>query len=124
MTTCASLRMAPAQAFTSTYAPRLKHYGNAFLTPVLQTQAIPAAPRTTKRGTAIKNYADDADDDFDFDDDSESQRRPTGLRSLPRRDDLEKKDAQHEKLGREIRHPIEVQPIYRDWMIRRTFKPM
>lgn len=113
--------MGAEQAFTTSYPPRLRQYANAFITPVLQTQAIPLAPRTTKRGTAIKNYADDIDDD-DFDDDSESTRRPTGIRSL-RQQELEKKEAQFEKLGKEIREPVKLQGVYRDWMIRRTVKP-
>jgi len=113
--------MAPAQAFITSYAPRLRQFGNAFITPVLQTQAIAPASRTTKRGTTIINYADDAYDDDDFDE-SEGQRRPTGLRSL-RREDMEKKEAQNEKLGKEIKEPADLQGIYRDWMIRRTVKP-
>ena len=113
--------MIDGQAWTSSYAPRLRQYGNAFLAPVLQTQAIPGAARTTKRGTAIKNYADDIDDD-EFDDDSESQRRPTGLRTL-RMQDVEKKETQHDRLGRELRGPIALQGIYRDWMVRRPVKP-
>lgn len=112
--------MAPAQGFISSYAPRLRQYNNAFLTPVLQTQAIAPASRVTKRGTTIINYADDAYDDDDFD--SEDTRRPTGLRSI-RREDLEKKEAQHDRLGQEIYEPVNVQAIYRDWMIRRAVKP-
>lgn len=112
--------MAPAQGFLSSYAPRLRQYNNAFLTPVLQTQTIAPTSRTTKRGTTIINYADDAYDEDDFD--SEDTRRPTGLRSI-RREDLEKKEAQHDRLGQEIHEPVNVQAIYRDWMIRRTVKP-
>ena len=115
------LDMSAAQGFTSTYAPRLRQYGNSFLTPVLQTQAIPPAPRTTKRGTAIKNYADD-DDDFDFASESESQRRPVGIRNV-RQVELEKRETQHDKLGREITEPVNLLGIYREWMIRRTVKP-
>jgi len=114
--------MAPAQAFLTSYAPRLRQYGNPFITPVLQTQSAVSAARTTKRGTTVINYADDAYDDDDFDD-SEGPRRPTGLRSL-RREELERKGSSiHEKLGKEIHEPVDVQGIYRDWMIRRTVKP-
>ena len=114
--------MAPAQAFVSTYAPRLRQHGNTLLQPVLQTQSVLPGGRTTKRGTAIINYADDAYDDDDFDD-SEGPRRPTGLRSL-RRQDLEKKDVPlNEKYGKEANAPVNVQSIYRDWMIRRRTKP-
>lgn len=87
---------------------------------VLAATAAPAS-RTTKRGTTIINYADDAYDDDDFDD-SEGHRRPTGLRSL-RREEAQGKDATNEKLGKEIHRPVEVQGIYRDWMTRRTVKP-
>jgi chromatin structure-remodeling complex subunit SFH1 len=70
----------------------------------------------------VINYADDAYDDDDFDDSEGGARRPTGLRSL-RREDLEKKDTAADKLGKEIHEPIDVQGIYREWMIRRTVKP-
>lgn len=103
----------PAQAFQSTYAPRLRQYSNSIAQPVLVTQAIPTG-RTTKRGTTIINYADDAYDDDDFDD-SESARRPTGLRSL-RREDTEKRDVSLDKLGKEIYEPTEVQAIFRPWI--------
>lgn len=68
------------------------------------------------------NYADDAYDDDDFDDSESGARRPTGLRSL-RREDLEKRDNATDKLGKEIHEPVDVQAIYREWMIRRTVKP-
>ena len=113
--------MGGEQAYTSSYAPRLRQFGNAFIAPVTQTQAITLAPRTTKRGTAIKNYADDADDD-DFDDDTDSQRRHTGLRTL-RQQEQEKKEPQFDKLGKEIAEPVRLQGIYREWMMRRTVKP-
>ena len=113
--------MAPAQAFVSSYAPRLRQYSNSFVTPVIQTQTAAPTSRLTKRGTIVINYADDAYDDDDFDD-SEGPRRPTGLRSL-RREEIEKKDAAHDKLGKELCYPVELQGIFRDWMIRRTVKP-
>jgi chromatin structure-remodeling complex subunit SFH1 len=114
--------MAPAQAFVTSYAPRLRQYANSFLTPVIQTQSLAPTARTTKRGTTVINYADDAYDDDDFDDSEGGARRPTGLRSL-RREDLEKKDTAADKLGKEIHEPVDVQGIYREWMIRRTVKP-
>jgi chromatin structure-remodeling complex subunit SFH1 len=114
--------MAPAQAFVTSYAPRLRQYANSFLTPVIQTQSLAPTARTTKRGTTVINYADDAYDDDDFDDSESGARRPTGLRSL-RREDLEKKDTAADKLGKEIHEPVDVQGIYREWMIRRTVKP-
>jgi chromatin structure-remodeling complex subunit SFH1 len=113
--------MAPAQAFVTSYAPRLRQYANTLLQPVLQTQSVLPAGRTTKRGTTIINYADDAYDDDDFED-SEGPRRPTGLRSI-RREDLEKRDPQPEKYGKETTRPVEVQSIYRDWIIRKKVKP-
>lgn len=113
--------MAPAQSFVTSYAPRVRHYANTLLQPVLQTQSVLPGSRTTKRGTTIINYADDAYDDDDFED-SEGPRRPTGLRSL-RREELEKKEPQHQKLGKEIHTPVDLQPIYRDWIIRRTVRP-
>lgn len=113
--------MSPAQAFVTSYAPRLRQYANSFVAPVIQTQTVAPTSRTTKRGTTVINYADDAYDNDDFDD-SEDTRRPTGLRSL-RREDLEKRDTAIDKLGKEIYEPVDVQGIYREWMIRRTVKP-
>lgn len=113
--------MAPAQAFVTSYPPRLRQYANTLLQPVLQTQNVGPGSRTTKRGTTIINYADDAYDDDDFED-SETSRRPTGLRSL-RREELEKREPQHEKLGKELHQPLDLQPIYRDWILRRTVRP-
>ncbi|KAK5076770.1 Chromatin structure remodeling complex protein sfh1 [Lithohypha guttulata] len=104
-----------AQAFQSSYAPRLRQYANSLAAPVLVTQAIPTAGRTTKRGTTVINYADDAYDEEDFEDSEGTGRRPTGLRSI-RREDLEKKEPRVEKLGKEITEPIEVQPIFRSWI--------
>lgn len=113
--------LAPPQALQTSYAPRLRQNGNAFVTPVLQTQQVAPTSRTTKRGTTVINYADDAFDDDDFED-SEGPRRPTGLRSL-RREELEKREPQTDKLGKEIHAPVDVQGIFREWMIRRTVKP-
>lgn len=103
----------PAQAMQMSYAPRLRQYSNSLAQPILVTQAIPTG-RTTKRGTTVINYADDAYDDDDFDD-SETSRRPTGLRSI-RREELEKKEPVIDKLGKEIHQPTEVQPIFRPWI--------
>ncbi len=113
--------MAPAQSFVTSYPPRIRQYANTLLQTVLQTQNLAPGSRTTKRGTTLINYADDAYDDDDFDD-SDNPRRPTGLRSL-RREELEKKEPQHEKVGKEVHEPVNLQPIYRDWIIRRTVRP-
>lgn len=113
--------MAPAQAFVTSYPPRVRQYGNTLLQPVFQPQTLGPGGRTTKRGTTVINYADDAYDDDDFDD-SEGPRRATGLRSV-RREDVEKKEPQQLKLGRELRKPTNLQPIYRDWIVRRSVRP-
>lgn len=113
--------MAPAQAYVSSYPPRLRQYGNTLIQPVAPTQSLAPGGRTTKRGTTVINYADDAYDDDDFDE-SDGPRRPTGLRSI-RREDLEKKEPQTEKFGKEIDRPVQLQPIYRSWMTRRTVRP-
>ena len=104
------------QAFISSYAPRLRQYGNSLLTPVIP-QTIPTVPsaRTTKRGTIAKNYAEDDFDDDDIFEDSEPGRRHTGLRSR-REDPAQPKEAAIDKLGKEIHAPVEVQGIWRDWM--------
>lgn len=113
--------MAPAQAYVSSYPPRLRQYGNTLIQPVAPTQTLGPGGRTTKRGTTIINYADDAYDDDDFED-SDGPRRPTGLRSI-RREDLEKKEPQTEKFGKEISQPVDLQPVYRSWVTRRSVKP-
>ncbi|CAK7233969.1 Chromatin structure remodeling complex protein sfh1 [Sporothrix curviconia] len=67
------------QAYWSSYAPRLRAYHNALLVPV--NPSAPVAPKTTKRGTTIINYAEDGYDDYlDDDDDSNDRRRPSSLR--------------------------------------------
>lgn len=113
--------MAPAQSFVTSYPPRIRQYANTLLQPVLQAQNVGPGGRTTKRGTTIINYADDAYDDDEFED-SEGPRRAAGLRAL-RREDSEKKEPQHEKVGRELHDPVDIQPIYRDWIVRRTVRP-
>lgn len=114
--------MSPLRGYISSYPPRVRQYGNALLTPVIpQSQAGPA-PRTTKRGTTTVNYAEDGYDDDDFDD-SEGPRRPTGLRSLRRDESSLDKVALAEKLGKEIHAPVEVQGVFRDWMIKRMLRP-
>lgn len=104
------------QAFISSYAPRLRAYGNSLLTPVIPPTTTQNAPlsRTTKRGTIAINYAENEYDDDDFED-SEGPRRPTGLRSR-REDPNHTKEGIADKLGKELTVPIEVQGIWRDWM--------
>ncbi|KAI0126061.1 hypothetical protein BJ170DRAFT_459112 [Xylariales sp. AK1849] len=107
----------PPQAFTSSYAPRLRTYGNSLLTPVIHSTA-PSGPqsRTTKRGTTLINYAEDGYD-YDDDDDDEGRRRPTGLRSLRREDSTARIDAS-DKVAKETHTPVEVQGIYRDFITK------
>ncbi|KEF60926.1 uncharacterized protein A1O9_02490 [Exophiala aquamarina CBS 119918] len=111
-----------AQSFVTSYPPRVRQYANTLLQPVLQTQNVAPGGRTTKRGTTIINYADDAYDEDDFEDSEGPGRRLTGLRSL-RREDLEKKEPQQVRLGKELYRPVDLQPIYRDWIVRRTVRP-
>jgi chromatin structure-remodeling complex subunit SFH1 len=115
MTPAPGLRLNAPQAFLSSYAPRLRTYGNSLLAPVIpQTTAIPQ-PRTTKRGTTAINYAEDGyDDDFE---DSEGPRRPTGLRSLRREEvDTALGGGPASHLGKEVSSPVEVQGIWREYM--------
>ena len=106
------------QAFISSYAPRLRTYGNSLLTPVIPQTTVQNAPlsRTTKRGTIAINYAENEYDDDDIFEDSEGPRRHTGLRSKREDPNQVKKEGHAEKLGREIHAPVEVQGIWRDWM--------
>ncbi|TLD34884.1 Chromatin structure-remodeling complex subunit sfh1 [Venturia nashicola] len=107
-------RIHSPQAFLSSYAPRIRSYGNSLLAPVIpQTTAVPQ-PRITKRGTTAINYAEDGYDD-DFEDSEGPGRRPTGLRSL-RREDTEQDKEKASQLGKEIHAPVEVQGIWRDYM--------
>ncbi|KAI5868272.1 SNF5-domain-containing protein [Durotheca rogersii] len=110
-------RSAP-QAYLSAYAPRLRVYNNSLLTPVIHSSSAPAGPvsRTTKRGTTVINYAEDGYD-YDDDDDEDSRRRPTGLRSLRREDSTSRVDPS-DKFGKETNAPVEVQGIWRDWMLK------
>ena len=110
-------KTAPPQAFISSYAPRLRSYGNSLISPIVPPSNTLPAPRTTKRGTAVISYAEDGFDDDDFED-SEGPRRATGLRSLRREDTTLDKSAQIAALGRELVAPVEVQGIWRDWMGR------
>jgi chromatin structure-remodeling complex subunit SFH1 len=107
----------PPQAFISSYAPRLRTYGNSLLTPVIQPTTTLAAPssRTTKRGTTAINYAEDGFEDYD-DDDEDGRRRPTGLRSLRREESAMAKQESAKEIGQEATAPVEVQGIWRDWM--------
>ncbi|RFU75083.1 snf5 smarcb1 ini1 [Trichoderma arundinaceum] len=102
------------QAFLSSYAPRLRTYNNSLLTPVLPSAPSGPISRTTKRGTTIINYAEDGFDDLD-DDSDDTRRRPTGLRSL-RKEDSASRQELADKVGKEIKEPVDVQGIWRDWM--------
>lgn len=113
--------MSPVRGYITSYPPRLRHYSNALLTPVIPPTQ-PGATRTTKRGTTAINYAEDGFDDDDFDD-SEGPRRPTGLRSR-REDSAADRVPLSEKVGKETDRPVEVQGIFRDWMVKRLVRPL
>ncbi|OCK86485.1 SNF5-domain-containing protein [Lepidopterella palustris CBS 459.81] len=108
-------KICPPQAFISSYAPRLRTYGNSLLSPIVPLANTLPPARTTKRGTTAINYAEDGFDDEDFDD-SEGPRRPTGLRSLRRDESNVDKTGQAAQLGKELTAPVEIQGIWRDWM--------
>ncbi|THC96757.1 hypothetical protein EYZ11_003766 [Aspergillus tanneri] len=114
--------MSPLRGYITSYPPRVRQYGNALLTPVIPPSQVGPTPRTTKRGTVAINYAEDGFDDDDFED-SEGPRRPTGLRSLRREESTFEKVPLAEKLGKEIHAPVEVQGVFRDWMIKRMLRP-
>jgi len=102
------------QAFVSSYAPRIRTFGNSLLTPVQPQNVLPQV-RTTKRGTTAINYAEEFDDDSI--EDSDNPRRATGLRTQPRRDqDANQDKAGQKELGKEAHAPVDVQGIWRDWM--------
>ncbi|KAI9699017.1 MAG: Chromatin structure remodeling complex protein sfh1 [Candelina mexicana] len=113
--------MPPPQAFISSFAPRLRTYGNSLLTPVIPPSTTQVAPssRTTKRGTIAINYSEEFEDD-DLED-GEGPRRPTGLRSLRRDDTGQERVAAADKVGKALRAPVQTQGIWRDWMGRPKF---
>lgn len=116
MATGSTMRQNVPQAFVSTYAPRLRNYGNSLIAPVVpQANTLPPT-RTTKRGTITVNYAEAGDDDFAFSDSESGARRPTGLRSLRRDESNLDKLAQIAQLGVESTKPVDIQGIWRDWM--------
>lgn len=108
-------RINAPQAFVSSYAPRLRAYGNSLLTPVQPQLQIPPL-RTTKRGTTAINYAEEFDDDSI--EDSDAPRRQTGLRTAQQRRDqeVENQKAAQRELGREAHAPVDIQGIWREWM--------
>ncbi|KAK3112094.1 Chromatin structure remodeling complex protein sfh1 [Teratosphaeriaceae sp. CCFEE 6253] len=107
-------RINAPQSFVSSYAPRIRTYGNSLLTPV-QPQSVLRHVRTTKRGTTAINYAEEFEDDSI--EDSDAPRRGTGLRTQPRRDaDPNADKAGQKPLGKEAHAPVDVQGIWREWM--------
>ncbi|KAJ5757889.1 uncharacterized protein N7511_006583 [Penicillium nucicola] len=115
--------MSPLRGYITSYPPRVRQYGNALLTPVNPPSQTGPTPRTTKRGTTAINYAEDGYDDEDFDE-SDGPRRPTGLRSLRREESTADKLIPYsEKLGKEVHEPVEVQGLFREWMIKRMLRP-
>ncbi|KAF9891281.1 Chromatin structure remodeling complex protein sfh1 [Aspergillus nanangensis] len=114
--------MPPLRGYITSYPPRIRQYSNALLAPVFPTTQVGPTPRTTKRGTTAINYAEDGFDDDDFDE-SDGPRRPTGLRSLRREESTFDKTPLAEKLGKEVHAPVEVQGVFRDWMIKRMLRP-
>lgn len=101
------------QAFVSSYAPRIRTYANSLLTPVQPATVIPPL-RTTKRGTTAINYSEDFDTESL--EDSDAPRRPTGLRSLRKDEQAIDKVGPQKEHGKELSAPVDVQPIWRDWM--------
>ncbi|CAL5874177.1 uncharacterized protein PFLUO_LOCUS8465 [Penicillium psychrofluorescens] len=114
--------MSPLRGYITSYPPRVRQYGNALLTPVITPVVAGPTPRTTKRGTTAINYAEDGFDDEDFDE-SDGPRRPTGLRSLRREESISDKLPLAGKVGRETHEPVEVQGVFREWMIKRMLRP-
>lgn len=113
--------MSPVRGYITSYPPRVRQYGNALLTPVIPPAQVGPTPRTTKRGTTAINYAEDGFDDEDFEEGE--GRRPTGLRSLRREDSTTERIPISDKLGKEAHAPVEVQGVFRDWMIKRMLRP-
>ncbi|KXT02820.1 hypothetical protein AC578_5364 [Pseudocercospora eumusae] len=107
-------RVNAPQAFVSSYAPRIRTYGNSLLTPVVPQTILPPV-RTTKRGTTAINYAEEFDDDS-IDDSDAPSRRATGLRTAQQRSQPDPLVEKAKELGKEVYAPVDVQGIWRDWM--------
>jgi chromatin structure-remodeling complex subunit SFH1 len=114
--------MLAPNAFQTQYAPRLRGSLNSLLAPIIPAQNAPGPPasRTTKRGTVVINYSEDLLQDDDFDE-SDGPRRSTGLRSR-REDSNQGKEAILEKLGKELKAPVEIQGAWRDWVGKSKFQ--
>lgn len=111
-------RLNTPQAFICSYAPRIRSFGNALLTPVVPPVNTQLSNiRTTKRGTTAINYAEDGFEEEDLED-SEGPRRPTGLRSLRREEPISERKIQPTLLGKELDAPVNVQGIWREWMTK------
>ncbi|EMD01216.1 hypothetical protein BAUCODRAFT_153543 [Baudoinia panamericana UAMH 10762] len=107
-------RVNAPQSFVSSFAPRIRTYGNSLLTPVQPQNVLPPV-RTTKRGTTAINYAEEFEDDSI--EDSDNPRRPLGLRTQPRREaEGHAEKAGQKELGKETHAPVDVQGIWREWM--------
>lgn len=102
------------QAFVSSYAPRIRTYANSLLTPAAQPANVIPSLRTTKRGTTAINYSEDFESDSI--EDSDAPRRPTGLRSLRQNESQIGQAPPVKELGKEVRAPVDVQGIWREWM--------
>lgn len=114
MTTAVNVnRINAPQAFVSSYAPRIRTFGNSLLTPVVPQTILPQV-RTTKRGTTAINYAEEFDDDSI--EDSDGPRRATGLRTAQQRQGPDPMAEKVKELGKELHAPVDVQGIWRDWM--------
>lgn len=126
------------QGYVTSYAPRLRQYANALIHPVAApataTTATPGT-RTTKRGTTVVNYAENDYDDDDFEEYSDTPRRAMGLRSL-RRDESLSQSQSHDrererlpppppppKVGEEVDGVVDVQPNFREWVVKKVLKP-
>lgn len=116
MASLSASRTNAPQAFISSYAPRIRTYANALLTPVQPPPTQVTYVRTTKRGTTAINYAEDGFEEEDFEDSEGPNKRPTGLRSLRRDESGLEKPLQPRVLGKEIDQPVKVQGIWREWM--------
>lgn len=115
MATVSSNRVNAPQAFVSSFAPRIRTFGNSLLTSV-QPQTVLPQIRMTKRGTTAINYSEEFDDDSI--DDSDNPRRPTGLRTaqLRREADVNGEKPGQKEVGKEISSPVDMQGIWREWM--------
>lgn len=107
------------QAAVSSFGPRMQHYPNPLLQPVIPSITGQSNVRTGKRTTNAHNYAEDINGD-DEDEDYDAPKRMGSTRKG--RDDMNAiasvRDTYMDRLGKTQVEPInDTLPVERTWMV-------